>query len=161
LGPTDPLTPRRKPCKPWPELEAISHQEGVVRMPTWDDIRELVRSRYQLDDDEKEWFSLIFEYDSGRTQKIFVRKIAVLGVDWLEFRSAVCKESEMEHRVALRKNVELGLGALALDADGDYVLIYAAPLPTMDLEELDLPLHAIAATADQLELEYSGGKDEF
>jgi hypothetical protein len=130
-------------------------------MPTWGEIQEHARSKYKLDDDEDDWFSLVFAYDNGRTQKVWVRRFTSFDMEWAEFRSAVCKESEMSHRVALKKNLSFSVGALALDEDGDYVFLYSAPLPTMDPEEFELPLHVVAHTADRLESEFSAGDDEF
>jgi len=129
-------------------------------MPSWGEIQEYARSKYKLDDDEQDWFSLIFGYDSGRSQKIWIRRFNAFNQDWVEFRSVICKENEMAHRVALKKNEKFCVGAIALDDDGDYVFIYSAPLPTMDPEEFELPLHVVASTADDLEEEYSAGDDD-
>ena len=130
-------------------------------MPTWGEIQEFARSKYKLDNDEENWFSLVFGYDDERSQKVWIRRFSSFDMDWVEFRSVVCKESEMAHRVALKKNAEFAVGALALDQDNDYVFLYSAPLPTMDPEEFELPLHVIARTADSLEKEFSAGDDDF
>lgn len=129
-------------------------------MPTWGEIQEYARSKYKLDEDEDQWFSLIFAYDGGRTQKIWVRRFASFDMEWAEFRSVVCRESEMAHRVALERNLGFSVGALALNEDGEYVFLYSAPLPTMDPDEFDLPLHVVAHTADRLESELSASDDE-
>lgn len=130
-------------------------------MPTWGEIQEYVRGKYKLAEDEENWFSLVWAYDDKRTQKIWVRRFNAFNMDWVEFRSLVCKESEMAHRVALKKNAGFAVGGLALDDDGDYVFLYSAPLPTMDPEEFELPLHVVASTADGLEEEFSAGDDDF
>ncbi len=129
-------------------------------MPTWREIQEYVRSKYTLNADDDERFSLIWEYDDGRTQLINVRHFNAFDKDWVEFRSAVCKEAEMAHRVALRKNDDFVVGALSIDEDGDYCFVYSACLDTMDPDEFELPLHVIARTADRLEKDYSG-EDRF
>lgn len=130
-------------------------------MPTWGEIQEYARSKYKLDDDEAEWFSLVFGYDDGRTQKVWIRRFDSFEKPWLEFRSVVCKESDMAHRVALKKNEKFSVGALALDEDGDYVFLYSAPLDTMDIDEFELPLHVVARTADGLEEEFSSEDDAY
>lgn len=131
-------------------------------MPTWSEIQEYARGKYVLDDDEDDWFSLVFSYEqSGRTQKIRVRHFEAFDEHWVEFRSVVCKGTEMPAKIALRKNADFALGFLALDGDDDYVLIHTAPISTMDPAEFERPLHVIAGTADGLEKEYSEGNDDW
>jgi len=129
-------------------------------MPTWGEIQEYARNKWKLADDEAESFSLIWAYESGRSQKIWCRRFNAFDQDWVEFRSVICKETEMAHRVALKKNNNFCVGSIALDEDGDYVFLYSAPLATMDPEEFELPLHVVASTADDLEEEYSAGDDD-
>ena len=130
-------------------------------MPTWTELQEYARSKYVLDDDEESFFSLVFKMDSGRTQKIRVRTFQAFDEAWIEFRSVVCKGTEMPPKVALHKNSEFAIGALALDSDEDYVLLHNAPLSTMDPAEFERPLHAISGTADSLEKDYSAGDDDW
>ncbi len=130
-------------------------------MPTWGEIQEYARSKYKLEQDDENWFTLIFAYDNGRSQRIRIARFESFDMEWVEFRSVICKESEMAHRVALKKNDNFSVGAIALDDDNDYVFIYSAPLPTMDPDEFELPLHVIASTADRLESEHSAGDDDY
>jgi hypothetical protein len=125
-------------------------------MPTWDELRAFAQSKFNLDDDNDDAFSLVWEFDGGRTQKIGVSRFSAFDKDWIELRSYVCKEAEMQPKVALRKNDDLAIGALALDEDGDYCVLYSVPLDTMDLEEFVLPLSVLAQIADDLEENYSG-----
>ncbi len=128
-------------------------------MPTWNEIKDYARSKYKLMEDDERYFSLVFGFDGGRSQKIFVRVFEAFDMEWVEFRSVVCSGDKMPAKVALKKNEEFACGALALDSDGDYVLIYNAALPTMDPSEFELPLNVVARTADKLESEYSGDDD--
>ncbi|MFC3499495.1 hypothetical protein ACFOOK_00570 [Micromonospora krabiensis] len=129
-------------------------------MPSWYELREHARTQYELDRTEDDWFSLLWTYESGRTQQIVVTRYESFDQEWVEFRSFVCKEADMNPRVALRRNADLGLGALALDEDGDYALIHRAPLATMDQDEFALPLRALATIADQMEIQQTA-RDEF
>ncbi|MEO8554206.1 MAG: hypothetical protein ABI678_29725, partial [Kofleriaceae bacterium] len=117
-------------------------------MPTWPELKEYARGKYVLDDDADDDFSLIFEFETGRTQKIGITRFAAFGKDWIELRSYVCKGDQMPHDVALRKNEDLAIGALALDDDGDDGLLYSVPLASMDPDEFEIPLHALAHIAD-------------
>jgi hypothetical protein len=128
-------------------------------MPTWPEIQEYVRSKYTLQDDDERYFSLVFEFDDGRSQLIRVRHFEAFDKDWIEFRSVVCDEAQMAHRVALKKNDEFVVGALTLDEDNDYCFVYSVCLETLDPEEFELPLHVVARTADRLEADYSGADD--
>lgn len=130
-------------------------------MPSWTEIQEHARSKYTLDNDEDDWFALVFSYDSGRTQKIRVSRFTAFDEEWIEFRSVVCKGDEMPPKVALRKNADFVVGSLALDGDGDYVFLHNACLATLDLPEFERPLHVIASTADKLETDYSEGNDDW
>jgi hypothetical protein len=129
-------------------------------MPTWNELKDFARSKYKLSDDEDDCFALVFAYDGGRTQKIWVRRFNAFDMDWVEFRSYVCKGDKIPPKVALKKNGGFACGHLALDGDEDYCFLYNAPLPTMDPDEFELPLHVIARTADQLEADYDG-EDKF
>jgi len=130
-------------------------------MPSWTDIQQYARSKYTLAEDNEDIFSLVFRLPSERTQKIWVHKFEAFEEDWIEFRSVVCKFDELSPKIALRKNSSLVIGSLALDGDGDYVLLHNAPLATMDMDEFERPLHIIAHTADDLEKDYSEGDDEW
>ncbi|MDR7275326.1 hypothetical protein [Catenuloplanes atrovinosus] len=129
-------------------------------MPTWHELREHARTAYTLVKDEEDAFSLIWQYESGRSQQVTVSRFAYSEQDWVEFRSYVCAADEMSPRAALRKNAEFSLGALATDEDGDYFLIHQASLATLDPDEFALPLRALAMTADHLEKQHSE-RDEF
>lgn len=129
-------------------------------MPTWGEIQEYARSKYKLQNDNPESFSLVFAYDDKRTQLIMCRHFTAFDKHWVEYRSPVCKEAEMTHKVALRKNDDFVVGAITLDQNGIYCFVYSACLDTMDPDEFELPLHVVARTADRLEKEYSGG-DEY
>ena len=129
-------------------------------MPTWDELQAHARKAYTLSLDETDYFGLIFSYDDERSQQITVSRFQAFEVDWIRFRTFVCAEADLNLRVALRKNEGYTIGALALDADGDYCFQYAAPLATLDPEEFSVALRALAASADTLEEEHSG-KDTY
>ena len=80
--------------------------------------------------------------------------------EWCDFASAACKLNQMAPEVALKKNYQFAVGALALDND-IYVVRYSVQMATMDMEEFELPLHVVANTADKLEQEFAGGADQF
>lgn len=129
-------------------------------MPSWHELREHARTQYTVDRLEDDWFSVQWSFDDERTQRVVVSRYEAWEQEWVEFRSFICAESEMDPRVALRKNDSLNLGALALDDDGDYSLVHRAALATLDQAEFALPLQAIASIADRFENEHAA-KDQY
>jgi hypothetical protein len=128
-------------------------------MPTWGEIQEYARSKYKLAKDEKDWFSLVFAYENERRQLVVVKHFTAFDQDWVEFASACCKQDEMSPVVALKKNQDFAVGAIALDGDV-YVFKYSVPLTNLDIDEFELPLHVVASTADHLETNFSA-QDKF
>ncbi len=129
-------------------------------MPTWQEVQTYVRSKYKLAKDEANFFDMVWAYDDSRTQIIRVRHFTAFDKDWIEFRSPICAEANLNHRVALLKNSDFAVGAIALEQGKDsalYVMVYSVPLGTMDMDEFELPLSVIARTADGLEQTYAGG----
>ncbi|HUB06622.1 MAG TPA: hypothetical protein VMB50_06460 [Myxococcales bacterium] len=134
-------------------------------MPTWQEIQQYARSKYKLDDDDADFFSLVWAYDDNRSQKVIVRRFHAFDQDWLSIRSAVCDETKLDPKVALQRNGDFAVGALALVPQGEgkpllYIMSHTVPLKDMDLDEFELPLHVIANTADNLEQTYAG-QDHF
>lgn len=128
-------------------------------MPTWSEIQEYARSKYELSEDNENSFKLIFEYQNDRLQAVIVSRFEAMNREWVDFASACCKREELEPEQALQRNFGFAVGALCLD-DDVYVVRYSVQLDTMDMEEFELPLHVVARTADKLEQEITG-KDEF
>jgi hypothetical protein len=129
-------------------------------MPTWDELQAHARKTYTLSLDESDYFGLVFSYSDGRSQQIVVARFQAYEKDWIRFRTFVCAEADLNLRVALRKNEGFTIGALALDADGDFCLQHTAQLATLDPEEFEVALGALAGAADTLEEEHSG-KDTY
>lgn len=127
-------------------------------MPTWDEVKEFARSKYDLADETEDSFKLVWEYGNQRRQQIVVSCFTAMDRDWCDFTSAACRRDQLDAAVALERNFQLAMGALCLDGEV-YVVRYSTALATMDLEEFELPLHVIASTADQLEHEFAGGDD--
>jgi len=128
-------------------------------MPTWGEIQEYARSKYKLSKDEADYFSMVWVYQDDRRQMIRVTRFKAFDQEWIEFASACCKQEEMAPLVALKKNNEFAVGAIALDGDV-YVFKYGVALANLDIDEFELPLHVVASTADSLEKTFSA-QDKF
>ena len=128
-------------------------------MPTWSDVQEYARSKYELTEDTENNFKLFFEYQNDRLQAVIVSRFEAMGREWVDFASACAKREDLDPEVALQRNFGFAVGGLCLDK-GVYVVRYSVQLDTMDMDEFELPLHVVARTADKLEQEITG-KDEF
>jgi hypothetical protein len=129
-------------------------------MSTWDELKGYVRDKYRLAIDEPERFALVFGIPGGRTQQVVVAHFRALDRDFIEIRTPVCGEAALDPRAALKHNSTCHIGALALH-DGIYYLVHKALLRTLDNEEFELPLHAMALHADTLEARHTSGLDAF
>src|SRR5690242_10343206 len=56
-----------------------------------------------LNNDEDSYIAIVFGYDDDRSQLITVRNFQDEEEEWVEFRTFVCAEADLNARVALRK----------------------------------------------------------
>lgn len=129
-------------------------------MSTWPELKTYARAKYRLAVDEEDRFAAVFAIPGGRTQQVVVTHFRAMERDFIEFRTPVCKEADLDPRAALRHNSTCSIGALALH-DGVFYLVHKALLRTLDTEEFELPLHAMAMHADTLEAAQTAGLDAF
>lgn len=129
-------------------------------MSTWAELKTYARDKYRLALDEADRFALVFAIPGGRTQQVVVSYFRAMEREFIEFRTPVCTEVDLEPRAALHHNSTCSIGALALH-DGVYYLVHKALLRTLDNEEFELPLHAMALHADTLEAAQTSGHDAF
>lgn len=129
-------------------------------MATWTEIREHARANFNLREDNENGFSLVWKYEDGRTQLVFVRKFEAFDESFLRFRTAVCKDGEMSEKLALKKNAGFAIGALGLDGQA-LVLEYSMPLRGLDFSTFEIPLRVLPRCADELEKTYSADNDIF
>ena len=148
------------PCFLGRTIATAARPWDAWKMPSWTDVKLLAASRYKMIHDDGESFEVLFDYKTGRHQKIMVTHLHAFNVPWIRFRSFVCHRNDMDPLVALAWNAELSLGALAL-IDDHYAVLHTTALDTLDPEEFDRPLRIISIVADKLEKDYTRGKDIF
>jgi hypothetical protein len=129
-------------------------------MSTWEELRTYARDKYRLALDEDDRFAVVFAIPGGRTQQVVITHFRAIERDFIEFRTPVCTEADLQPRAALEHNSTCSIGALALHG-GVYYLVHKALLRTLDNEEFELPLHAMALHADTLEAAQTAGHDAF
>jgi hypothetical protein len=129
-------------------------------MAGWADVKGLAKAKFKVIHDDGDSFEVLFEYKTGRHQKVNVTHFDAFECTWVRFRSLVCRVEDMDPKVALAWNQEFSVGALAI-IDDHYAILHSTPLDTLDPEELERPLRILAFVADKLENDYTRGRDVF
>lgn len=119
-------------------------------MPTWTDIKDHARSTYKLAEEHDHSFKVVFAYPAGRLQAIIVVHYEAMGRAWVDFSSACCRADRLDPSDALRQSFNLAVGSLCLDGEV-YVVRHTVNADHLQLEDLELLLHAVARAADQIE----------
>lgn len=127
-------------------------------MKTWADVQSHLGTKYaeHISVVNPNLLALDFPCSGGRAQRILISTFEAMGKGWVLFRSRVCERSRIDPEEALRRNSGFAVGFLAI-AEDFYELVYTTQLNTLDLDELELPIHVLTDTADQLEREFTGG----
>ena len=130
-------------------------------MADWNALKAYIKSNYKTAKEDANSVALIFELEGGRTQLVNVRKTGeIVGSEWAEVATGVCKESDVSAKDALIRNNEMIVGGLAMQKDGTVIFRHSFPLRDFDPNELDTPLHIAVSFGDKLEREFTG-RDDF
>ncbi len=125
-------------------------------MPTFNDLNMFAMARLGAQPVGNHSFSTVFQLPNGRSQKIICSPFKAYNRDWIEFRSAVAPATAIPPVMALQKNAELAVGALAIEKD-HYWVLYSALVAGLDTEEFIVPLTLVSTIADKLEQSFSLG----
>jgi len=123
---------------------------------SWDEIRQYMRSRYRLLEDDEDHVALLFGFDDNRRHSITITLFEAMDRQWVLFEARVCRKELMGPKRALELNGKSVVGYLALDRDEFYVMRHTALLSTLDPDELVVPMHVLVKVADKLEEELTG-----
>ena len=119
-------------------------------VPTWTDIKDHARSSYKLAEEHEHDFKVVFDYPSGRLQAVIVTHYEAMGRSWVDFSSACCRAERLDPESALHQSFKLAVGSLCLDGDV-YVVRHTVMADQMELADMEIAMHAVARTADQIE----------
>ena len=119
-------------------------------MPTWAQLKEHVRSTYEVDEVNEDSLRLVFEYDDGRLQAVIISHYEAMGRSWCDFSSACCRVDQLSPREALERSFTLAVGSLCLDGEV-YVVRHTVQLDNFDLGDIAVPLQAVAGMANRVE----------
>ncbi len=120
-------------------------------MSTWTELKNYARSSYKLAEERDHSFKVVFKYTGGRLQAVIVSHYEAMGRAWVDFSSACCRVDRMDPRKALEQGFNLAIGAICLDGDV-YVVRHTVLLDELSADDdLQIHMHAVARTADQIE----------
>lgn len=126
-------------------------------MASWDDLVAHMRSAYGLDfEDESGRVGLTFSLDDGRSQRVLVSlaESAEMG-RWAQVGGVIGEFSEIDLASAVRLTENHITGAIG--CSGDLVtVIDSFPLDSLDTNDLDMTLRAIAIASDALKKRLTG-----
>jgi hypothetical protein len=98
-------------------------------MPSWNDVRDRLRTTYKLEDDEGELLSIVWTLADNRTQKVVIKHFKLHERDMVEIKSAFAI----------------------------YFVVYNAPLKNLHDDDLTFFMTSVATSADSLEKEFGTG----
>ena len=137
-------------------------------MITFHDIRSHIVSTYGAEQSESDQHSVSLEISTtkdGRRQRVTLSEVqAADGDRYLAISTTIAALADLDPVECLRFNKKIVRGYLAVTNLGDeaYVIMCATlPLSTLDLDQLERCITAIALSADRLEADFTGGGDVF
>ena len=119
-------------------------------MSNWAELQKHMRQNYRPHDDEGDMMSMIWSYESGRQQKILIRRFVAAGQEMVEFKSPFARQGAVDPEDMLRENTRLPFGSIALSND-IYIVIENTMLLPLGLGDFEFLIGRIAAVADHLE----------
>lgn len=119
---------------------------------TWDELRTVLRSKYQLQHDDASWVGVGFTFPmNGKQaqQQVRIEPHMIGPVPAIRIGCPVIEASRVPPQKALERNVAFPIGALAL-VQGSYVIIATLPLEGLPWSTLELILQNLAKDAAAL-----------
>lgn len=131
---------------------------------TFDDVRNHIKSSYELTDDEHLLLRFLFTIpENQRQQGIAITEVELTdGKRYLHLNTPVAALSSIDPVLCLKINTMQPVGHLAAtEIEGDPYIIMCENLPysTLDLNELKYVVEHLARTADRLEESLMQGED--
>jgi hypothetical protein len=123
-------------------------------MPTWDDVRDHLRSKLTIAVEEPSWIGLGWTFESERTKQDVLQRqrielVQAIGEPHLMVLCDIVEVSRARAEPMLAHNMTLAVGAIAV-SDGWYVMRSVTPLVTLDLRYFERSLTYLAHEAARL-----------
>lgn len=132
----------------------------AVRVTTWTDVINYVRTRYEVLEENESWLRFRLDTEGTRTQQVAVHHVPDAdGRAWLEISSAVGRADAVDQRRLLELAGTALIGGAAVSG-GVALLKHTVPLEDLSvLEEFERPLKLLVASADAFEHELTNADD--
>jgi len=126
-------------------------------MATWENVKEFVRDKYRLQEDEGDFFSMVFDMGDDRSQIVFIQKFETgnSGV-WAQISSPVGVIPQDKMDAALTMLNDKICGGLVKIGNRHFVR-HCLPIADLSVEEFTDPLFFTTSSADDLEKVFVGG----
>ena len=119
-------------------------------MPTWEETREHLRTKYKLLNDDPAWIGVGFGFiRSGRLQRVRIEPHAIGEIPGVRIWCDVLDASRVPEHIALARNMAFPIGALAIH-EGIYVLVALLPLDGLVWSTFDTIIESLARDAASL-----------
>ncbi|MFN0253154.1 MAG: hypothetical protein ACKV2T_40145 [Kofleriaceae bacterium] len=121
-------------------------------MPTWDETKDYLRTKYKLMKDEPTWIGLGFGFKVGERevlQSMRVIRCEVEGLPAIDISGDIVASDKVPHEKALQRNMAFAIGGIAIHKD-NYVLRATVLLDGLALDALDKVLVSLAREAARL-----------
>ncbi|WHT16401.1 hypothetical protein N8J89_25075 [Crossiella sp. CA-258035] len=131
-------------------------------MASWDELVSYVRSAYKVVEERPDELRLLVRFEDDRSQTVLIgREVLDQRHEWVQIASPCGRVGHVDLRALL---VEVGHNTVAggVVIMGEHVVLrHTLPLENLDLNEFTEPLSLLAATADELEEQFSGEDDDY
>jgi len=126
-------------------------------MATWEQVKNFAKSNYKLQNEEADYFNIVFDLGDNRSQLVNVTKNQTKKGDvWVQIYSPVGVIRQDKLINALEDIDSAICGGLSKSGDKYYVR-HCMLIGDMSAEEFAIPLFIITVIADTLEEKYVGG----
>lgn len=127
-------------------------------MPTWEETQTYLRSQYRLIKDEVDWLGIEWSISCDgevARQRLKIECVHAWDEPWLLLRSAICDESNIDTRGALRYNALIAIGSLMIE-NGRCYLRATLPLDKLTWAQLDRAVEFVVRESTKLRTQGAG-----
>jgi|TergutMp193P3_1026864.scaffolds.fasta_scaffold364625_1 1,2-phenylacetyl-CoA epoxidase PaaB subunit len=128
-------------------------------MATWKQIKDFIRSNYKLQEDEGDFFQMLFELEEDRSQMIFVQKIkSEAGDIWVQISSPIGTIEDDEIDDALEMMNDKLCGGMVKIGERHFVRQNML-IDDLSPEQFVTLMQIVMNAADEMEQRFIGSDD--
>jgi len=128
-------------------------------MATWKQIKDFIRSNFNLQEDEGDFFQMTFNLENDRTQLAFVQKIKSQNeAIWMQISSPIGLIEDDEINYALEMLNEKMCGGMVKIGEKHFIR-ECLPIDDLSPEQFVAVMEILVGVADEMEERLIGGDD--